>query len=497
MKLSYARWLVPLWGLTMVYSGTVSAQTATDKVPKPSSDSCYVNGLSDRLRCGSVEVAENPNKPDGRKIAIHYVVIPAIKNLAPQEAVLGIAGGPGQSAIDNAAGFERMLSKVHQHRDILLIDQRGTGQSNPLACDSDNLTEMLAHDDEAVDIAAETRKCKQQLQSHADITQYGSEQALQDFEAVRHHLGYQKLHLYGVSYGTRMAQLYMRDYPQALSTVTLDGVVPMQQSVLAIGSAIARAQTLVISDCEQDALCGKTFPKLRQELQELSESLHQYPVMEKIHHPVTGETALLTLTRDKLLGALRLALYSPSIRALIPFAIHQAYRKNYQPLLGLLSLQSGAIDLAMGMHAAVVCGEDWPRLTSAQRQQAEQSVVGKVMLQSIDESCPIWQIPPAPKEFGTPIASNIPTLLLSGEKDPATPPAWAEMAMTKLTQAKHLVSPYATHNVAAQSCAGDLIAKLVETGSINQIDGKCLKKDVRRSFYLNASTVEAMPEGLQ
>ncbi|MCD8475274.1 MAG: alpha/beta hydrolase [Shewanella fodinae] len=245
------------------------------------SNSCYATGLSDRLQCGSVEVAENPAKPDGRKIAIHYVVIPAIKNLAPQEAVLGIAGGPGQSAIENAAGFERMLHKVRQHRDILLIDQRGTGQSNALNCDSEDLTAMLAHNDEAMDIAADVRKCKKQLEQHADVSQYGSEQALADFEAVRRHLGYQKLHIYGVSYGTRMAQLYMRHYPQAIATVTLDGVVPMQQSVLAIGGAIARAQTLVISDCEKDPLCGKAFPKLREELDTLSDTLQQYPVMEK------------------------------------------------------------------------------------------------------------------------------------------------------------------------------------------------------------------------
>ncbi|MFQ6372829.1 alpha/beta hydrolase [Shewanella sp. YIC-542] len=456
--------------------------------------SCYVNGLSERLRCGSITVAENPAKPDGRKIAVHYVVIPAIKNLAPQEALLGIAGGPGQSAIENAAGFTRMLHKVRQHRDILLIDQRGTGLSNPLTCEGEDLLSMLAQDESAVDMAAETRQCQQQLQARADITQYGSEQALTDFEAVRQHLGYKKLHIYGVSYGTRMAQLYMRHYPQAIASVTLDGVVPMQQSVLTIGSAIARAQDLLLSDCEQDPMCGARYPTLRQELQTLTAQLQRHPVMEKVQHPVTGATALLTLTRDKLQSTLRMALYSPAMRALVPFTIHQAYRKNYQPLLGLLSLQSGSLDLAMGMHAAVVCGEDWPRLTPQQRQASAQSVIGKAMLQGLDEICPVWQIPPAPKAFAEPIASDIPTLLLSGEKDPATPPAWAELAMVKLSHAKHLVSPYATHNVAAQSCAGDLIATLVESGSVAHIDGKCLQKDVRRSFYLNASTVEAIPE---
>lgn len=489
MTQRYSRWIGLLLGLGLFHALPMPTQAAEQ------SSSCYAEGLSDRLQCGSVEVAENPKKPDGRKIHIHYVVIPAIKNLAPQEAILGIAGGPGQSAIESAAAFERMLSKARQHRDILLIDQRGTGQSNKLACDSENVTDILKLNDDAFDAAKETRDCKAKLD--ADVTQYGSKQALADFEVVRKHLGYEKLHLYGVSYGTRMAQLYMRDYPQALKTVTLDGVVPMSQSVLAIGSAIARAQDLVIEDCEKDSSCQQTYPKLRQEFTKVQQSLAQYPVMEKVHNPVTGDTALLTLTRSKFVGALRLALYSPAVRSLLPFTIHQTYRKNYQPLLGLLAMQVGSLDMAMGMHAAVVCGEDWPRLTPALRQQAEQSLMGKEMLESLDESCPIWHVPAVGKAFSQPISSDIPTLLLSGEKDPATPPKWAEMAMQQMTNARHLISPYATHNVAAQSCAGDLIAKLVETDDVNALDGECLNKDVRRGFYLNASTVEPLPEAKQ
>ncbi|WP_417762472.1 alpha/beta fold hydrolase [Shewanella sp.] len=486
MTQRYSRWIALLMGLGLCHALPMSAQ-ATEQ-----SSSCYAEGLSDQLKCGSVEVAENPKKPNGRKIQIHYVVIPAIKNLAPKEAILGIAGGPGQSAIESAASFERMLSKARQHRDILLIDQRGTGQSNKLACAGEDLTDIIKLNDDAYDSAKETRECKAALD--ADVTQYGSEQALDDFEVVRQHLGYEKLHLYGVSYGTRMAQLYMRKYPQALKTVTLDGVVPMSQSVLAIGSAIARAQELVFEDCEQDKSCRQTYPKLRQDFEQIQQSLEEYPVMEKVHHPVTGKTALLTLTRNKFLGSLRLALYSPAVRSLLPFAIHQAYRKNYQPILGLLAMQDGSMDMAMGMHAAVVCGEDWPRLTASLRQQAEQSVMGQEMLKALDASCPIWDIPPVSKAFAAPISSDIPTLLLSGEKDPATPPKWAEMAMQKMSKARHLVSPYATHNVAAQSCAGELIAKLIETDDTNAIDGECLQKDVRRSFYLNASSVEPLPE---
>ncbi|MBO2651753.1 alpha/beta fold hydrolase [Shewanella algae] len=476
-----------LLALGLCWTPLSQAQTASE------STGCYVDGLSERLRCGTIRVPEDPQKPEGRQLAIHYAVLPAIKNTAPNEAVLAIAGGPGQSAIENAATFNLILSKVRQNRDILLIDQRGTGQSNALECAALDLEQTLAYNDEALDVEQETRNCLSKLD--ADISQYGSEQALHDFEAVRRHLGYQKLHLYGISYGSRMAQLYMRHYPEALKTVTLDGVVPMQQSVLAIGAAIGRAQDLLLSDCEQDALCAQTYPQLRQELNQLAERLGQHAVMKKVPHPVTGDIAMLTLTRSKLLGSLRMALYSPSVRALLPYAIHRAAMEEYQPLLGLMALSVDSTGIAMGMHAAVVCGEDWPRLTAVERQQAKASVIGKEMLRSLDRSCPIWNIPAAAATFAEPIASNIPTLLLSGAKDPATPPSWGDLAMAELSNARHLISPYATHGVAAQSCANELIAELVKGTAPDKLDGECLNKDVRRSFYLNASTVEAIPGG--
>jgi len=432
---------------------------ATDKPTPPTTptNTCYVEGVSDRLQCGFVTVPENPNKPDGKQIQVHYVVLPAVKNVNHEEALLAIAGGPGQSAIDNAASFNTMLNKVRQQRDILLIDQRGTGRSNLLNCDAGPQS-LLAFNDDNVDNLAEAQKCRDQL-TGSDVTQYGSLNAVKDFEAVRAHLGYKKLHLYGISYGTRMAQLYMRLYPEHLATVTLDGIVPMQQSVLEIGSAIERGFD---------------------------------PIMEQVHDPVTGEKTLLTLTRAKFYGAIRMALYQTNVRALVPHAIHQAAKGNYQPLLGLYALTTDGAGMAMGMHASVVCGEDIHRITPAMREQAKTSYVGKTMLDSLEASCSVWKVPPVDASFSEPIKSDIPTLLLSGEIDPATPPSWGELAMEKLTNAKHFVAPYATHGVAYQSCANNLVAELVRTGSVKDLDGECLKKDVRRSFYLNASSVEPL-----
>ncbi|ABK46321.1 TAP domain protein [Shewanella sp. ANA-3] len=475
----------------MLAMGSATAWASDNSVkPTESANTCYVEGVSDRLNCGFVTVPENPNKPDGKQIQVHYVVLPAVKNVNHEEALLAIAGGPGQSAIDNAAGFDSMLNKVRQQRDILLIDQRGTGRSNVLNCDAGPQS-PLSFDDDNVDTLAEAQKCRDQFPD-TDVTQYGSLNAVQDFEAVRAQLGYKKLHLYGISYGTRMAQLYMRLYPEHLATVTIDGIVPMQQSVLEIGSAIERGFDLLFKDCQDTAACHAEFPELKAEFDQVVAKLSQGPVMEQVHDPVTGEKTLLTMTRSKFYGAIRMALYQTNVRALVPHAIHQAAKGNYQPLLGLFALTTDNAGMAMGMHASVVCGEDIHRITPAMREQAKTSYVGKTMLESLEASCSVWKVPPVDANFSEPIKSDIPTLLLSGEIDPATPPSWGELAMEKLTNAKHFVAPYATHGVAYQSCANNLVAELVRTGSVNDLDGECLKKDVRRSFYLNASSVEPL-----
>lgn len=454
------------------------------------SPTCYVQGLSDRLNCGFVTVPENPNKPDGKTIDVHYVVLPAVKNSYPGEALLAIAGGPGQSAIDNAASFNSMLAKVREQRDILLIDQRGTGRSNILNCTDGNAS-ALSFNDSNVDSALETQKCLEQIKD-TDITQYGSLTALADFEAVREHLGYKKLHLYGISYGTRMAQLYMRHYPDVLSTVTLDGVVPMQQSVLAIGEAIERGFSLLLEDCKATAACHAQFPQLADDLAKVEAKLQMAPFVSDIRDPLTGDQTSLTMTRNKFLGAVRMALYMPNVRALLPHAIHQAAEGNFQAMVGLFSLTVDSTGIAMGMHASVVCGEDVHRITPEMRETASHSYMGKLMLEQMENSCAVWQIPNVDANFSEPISSDIPTLLLSGEIDPATPPSWGELAKEKLTNAKHFVAPYATHGVAYQSCGNKLIADLVASGSVKDLDGQCLEKDVRRSFYLNASTVEPL-----
>ena len=264
---------------------------------------CYVDGLSDRLQCGYVSVLENPDEPSGPMIDIHFVVLPAIKPIKTDEVFLPITGGPGQSAIDNAASFGRTFAKIRETRDILLIDQRGTGRSNLLACPEDKTLSPLALDDRSINYLEETKKCLNQLDGN--VAMYGSVNAISDFESVRNFLGYKKLHIYGISYGSRMAQLYMRHHDEAIQTVTLDGVVPMQQSVLAIGMAIDRGLQSVFDQCKKDSFCNKEFPDLETTFDTLTRQLTALPINTPVYHPLTGVPDSFLITLDKLLGIIR------------------------------------------------------------------------------------------------------------------------------------------------------------------------------------------------
>jgi len=477
------------WGKIIALIAAVFSATALLAKPaSEESDHCYIEGLSDRLRCGYIIVNENPNEPNGQKINIHYAVIPAVKNIYPNQAFLAIAGGPGQSAIDNAPLFNNTFARIRETRDILLIDQRGTGRSNILKCPEDKSVSPLLMNEGNFDTIAETNKCLAAIDG--DVTQYTSTAALKDFEAVRISLGYDKLHIYGISYGTRMAQLYMREYAEAIATVTLDGVVPMQQSVLAIGLAIDRAVDLLISECENLSRCQQQFPSLRKALATIEVELMLSPVKAQIFHPMTGQPTEFLLTHDKFLSVIRLALYSPTTRVLLPYAIHQAGEKNYQAVLGLYSLTMEGIDIAMGMHASVVCSEDIHRLSTDLSTELETSYMGRTMFTELSKVCSVWPSTKVDETFSAPISNNIPTLLLSGELDPATPPDWAILAMADMKNATHLVAPHAAHGVAMQSCANRLVAQLVDEGSTAELDGDCLKEERPRGFYLNANGVD-------
>ncbi|BDY05576.1 alpha/beta fold hydrolase [Ferrimonas sp. YFM] len=451
---------------------------------------CYLDGLNEQVECGSLTLPEDYSQPKGRTIEVHFARIPAIKQIPGMAPLLAITGGPGQSALNDAALFEKVFSRIRQKRDLILIDQRGTGRSNLLNCDAHLFGSPLSANDETLDYERLLSQCLSTMD--ADVRHYDSLTALEDFEQVRAHLGISQWHLYGISYGTRMAQLYMRHHPQAVETVTLDGVVPMDQPVVTISDAVARASAQLFEECRQDPHCHRQFGDLGQKLETTLGRLADTPAELQVIDPLSAAPTTFLVTPAKLQSAVRMALYSPSSRALIPFTIDQAWRGNFQPLLGMqMTSEEDGFGIALGMHLSVICAEDHPRLTPDEAQRlSDASLTGKNMVKLFATACSLWQMPAAATEFGEPLTSEIPTLLLSGEKDPATPPSWGIKAQAGLSNSLHLIAPYATHGVAFQSCAPRIIQAFIDSGSIENLETDCLKMDTRRAFYLNANGVE-------
>ncbi|MBZ9611446.1 alpha/beta fold hydrolase [Rheinheimera maricola] len=471
----------------------------TPQQAKPTLSPCYAQNLTDRMLCGSIRRpldAAAPSQDAG--IDIHFAVLPAINPLHQQEAVVAFAGGPGQSAFDAAATFAHILRYARESRDILLVDQRGTGKSGLLQCDGLDLTSQFALDENSVDITKMTRKetelCRDKLQ--VDLNHYTTVAAAGDFEAVRLALGYQKLHLYGGSYGTRMAQEYMRQYPSAVLTATLDGVVPFNQSFGAMGAASDASLEAVYAYCDASPECQQQFPAARAQLQQLQQTLTAQTINTKVRHPRTFELIELNLTRAKLQQALRFALYRNSTRAMLPLVVDQASTGDYSALTGLMLAQDIAADLSVGVNFAVVCGEDRPFWTAQSQAEFAQSYLGQSWLQGAETSCNVWQVTPVAADYTAPLQTDTPVLLLSGGLDPVTPPGWAELAMAKMRNARHLVAPHATHIVASQTCAPKLISQFINQQSTAELDERCLQQELRQAFLTNANGTAMPPTAL-
>jgi len=429
--------------------------------------------LTAPAECGWFQVAENPAEPDGKKINLRVARVPAQGRKVEPDPLILFAGGPGQAATEAWLIVAPAFRKLTENRDVLLIDQRGTGQSNPLRCPQIAMTEALLMDWD--DLADSSRTCLDQLAG--DPRFYTTTIAMQDYDQVRAALGYEQLNLFGVSYGSRAARVYLRLFPERVRTVVLDSVVPQ---TLALGSEhdvkLDQALDRILDGCESDAACRESFPDSRENLRLMAEAVTANPVMVTIDHPLTGEPQTLEFNRDMLGGAIRFLSYSAETQALLPLLIHEAASTgDYARITSQLMITATGLaeSIAQGMELAVVCAEDFPRFpphTSADNNY----LLGDTMRRSTDIQCGIWPRGQVPADFSQPVISDKPVLLLSGEFDPVTPPEYAEMVLQHLSNGRHLVAPGQGHSVAGKGCLGDLVTEFILAADHSELDPSCL-----------------------
>lgn len=475
-RLASLRFLATLlWGLAVLPAGAAGLQA------------CRIEGMPNELLCGSVQRPLDPAHPQGVQIDIHFLVVPAMARNKQADAVLLLAGGPGQSAIAVAPALLGRLGRLNNRRDLVFIDQRGTGRSAPLQCPDERQLPLR----EAFDQAAQLRRleaCRLQLMRlpYGDLRFFTTRIAMQDFEAVRQALGVPQWDLIGASYGTRAALEYVRQFPSRVRRTVLDGVAPPDQILPAsMSSDTQAALDAMFQACVAEPACAQHYPKLRSEWAGLFKAL---PRTIQVAHPLTGVPESLTLTRETVLRAVRAPLYTPTSAAALPQAIHSAAQGRFEGLFGLSGVMgnSRANRLAMGMHFSVICAEDLPRLDAAR--DAVGTDYGAMDADLYRRACADWPRGTVPADFYTVAPARSPVLLLSGGLDPVTPPRHADRVAAQLgPQVQHIVVPNFGHGVMGLACIRDVVFKFIDAANDAQAlpqDAACAVRAPRPGAFL-------------
>ena len=441
--------------------------------------------------CGQFEVALDPAQPDGEQISLYVAKIPALNRNPRPSAFTIIAGGPGQASTQAYASLRGVFERVRREHDIVLVDQRGTGRSNPQQCDTGAMESGMDPNSYSPELVRDiAEQCLAELGDNVRF--YTTSVAVSDLDLVREALGYAQLDVYGVSYGTRVAQHYLRRYPDKTRTVVLDGVVPVD---VPLGPDIApdaqRALDLIFTRCVNDSDCHLAFGDIKTKFEELLNRTRRTPLELEISDPISGEKVTTVFGFGELLMAVRLMSYSPETAALLPFMIKEANDGNLQPLASqaLLNMENLNDMLAYGMHNSVVCAEDVPFYDhdNIDSDILAAAYMGDLAYKGLVETCRVWPRGPIDDDFTQPFSSDVPVLVLSGEVDPVTPPRNGERAASYLGNARSLTLPGQGHGQIQTGCMPRILAKFISTANHSDLDVECLDIQQPAPFFVSPS----------
>jgi pimeloyl-ACP methyl ester carboxylesterase len=437
-------------------------------------------------RCGMLKVPLDRTNPGGAGVELSVAIVPALNRRTAAPPLFLLAGGPGQGAtamyMSNASAFTR----ANRNHDIVLVDQRGTGRSEPLSCEYPDDWQAAGTDMSALRQA--TLDCLHKYGENVRF--YTTSAAVGDLAAVREALGIPTIDLYGASYGTRVAQLYMRRFPASVHAAILDGVTFPEQ---AIGPDTPldgqRALDLIVARCAQSADCAAAYPSLRQDLEALRRQFGAATSTITIDDPNSGSPLKIEFNRDVLSAGLRFLSYNAAQASLLPTLLHRAAQGALAPLAAqtVMTSRQVADQLASGMQNTVVCSEDVPFFAAAgiDRAAIARTYQGADQLDALLEICKLWPRGPVDPDLHSPLVSDIPTLLLSGEADPVTPPSDAERAARGLRRHRHLVLSGEGHGQLSTGCVPRLMAEFLDTAAPETLDAHCLEGHRAAPFFMS------------
>jgi len=466
------------WAVLVLISCIAAYANAATAVATSVGRECHLPGSKETLRCHAVAVPLDPQRPAGPQLQLHVTVAPAFRQAAGQDPLFVLAGGPGEAGSGLAGTHATIFQRVRATRDIVFIDQRGTGLSGKLRCPGEPIEE--AADDAAM--AAAFARCVQTLPH--PLAAYTTANAAHDLERVRLALGYGQVNVFGGSYGTRLGQAYARSYPTSVRALILDGVAAPERVIPASAADAQRALDGVFERCAADAACAKAFPHLRAEFDGLLARVDAGAVTLDFAHPRTAQATHVALSNMRFVYTIQRSLYAPAESQRLPYLIHNAWQGNWGPFIarGFTGADVSPDGyLAMPLFLAVLCAEDIPRLTPALRDADERGSFLRGHAGRIAALCPLTQVPAAAAPSHTPIAA--PVLLLSGALDPVTPPSGAASAARAMPRAQQVVVRHAGHGVSALGCAPRLLRSFLDQPR-QALDARCLDDVALSPFQL-------------
>jgi pimeloyl-ACP methyl ester carboxylesterase len=445
---------------------------------------CRLAGVDEQLLCGKLTVFENRETHNGRTIDLNIVVLPALDQKTKAEPLFDLAGGPGASSADGA-GFYAGPGKIYRRRhDVVCVDQRGTGKSNRLSISRQKAPQDYVSEMYPVDYVREMRHA---LEARADLTKYTTSIAMDDLDDVRAWLGYNRINLFGLSYGTRAALVYMRQHPEHVRSAILMGVALTGLKMpLHHAEAAARAMDLLLRECEQDTACHAAFPQIRDDWNNALAQLEKQPARVEYHPRDNATKTTIEIQRDVFAEKIRNWMYGRDKAARIPLIVHHAAVGDFAPFLQQVIGPSIPDFIADGMYLSVTCAEDVPFIDQEEAAKLNAgNPFGNYRVFQQTRACGMWPRGEIPGDFLEPVFSNAPVLILSGNMDPVTPPSFGEEAASHLSNSRHLIVPAAGHGIDGLSdpgCVDRIALEFLDKAGANTLDVSCVDRMARPPF---------------
>jgi pimeloyl-ACP methyl ester carboxylesterase len=455
------------------------------------------------VTCGYLTVPAEHNDPGGPTIQLAVAILHSQDPNPKSDPLFLAQGGPGGSTIETYAGPLLSNSILRADRDIVLFDQRGTLYSKPaLYCTEidqlirDTLERVLTRDEsERLNLLA-LAACQERLSKDgANLSAFDSLENAFDIEALRLALGYDKINLYGVSYGTLLALHYMQRFPGSLRSVILDGVVPPQTNFI-LGSAKTMDQsfTRLFEACRQSDSCNQQYPNLEQVFFDLVEQLNETPARVEMTDPETGTVYKeAAIDGDTFLGAIFQFLYVADLIPALPRMINDAQEGNFDAFARILSILVFDRSMSYGMYYSVVCAEDADFTPADHDLTGVRPIIAEMEQRtphSLLDICHKWNVEPLGPQADQPVLSDVPALLLSGGFDPITPPEYAATVASTLNNSFNYVFPDGGHGQMLDGdCADNMILSFLDDPT-RAPDSSCIPTASAPDFLTSKNVID-------